>query len=98
MHGTEESVDVADVRPIPVADRPAAVPLGTAVPAPAPLSLRAPLSPAAMVAAQSTVAMALLKSHELAEDRRRLLEAENRLLDLERQELLARERELARFD
>jgi hypothetical protein len=44
------------------------------------------------------VAIAMLKSHELAEERRRLLEAETRLLDLERQESLARERELARFD
>jgi hypothetical protein len=48
MHGTEESVDVADVRPIPVADRPAAVPQGTAAPASAPLSLPAPLSSAAI--------------------------------------------------
>jgi hypothetical protein len=40
----------------------------------------------------------MLKSHELAEERRRLLEAETRLLDLEHQESLARERELARFD
>lgn len=100
MHSTQESVDVAGVRPIPGSHSPAAAPpepKTKPAPAPEPRSSKAP-SPQATVAAQSTVAIAMLKSHELAEERRRLLEAETRLLDLERQESLARERELARFD
>jgi|GEM_PF-2530893 len=92
MYGIAEGVEMAGVGPNPGADSPAALPTGTAVP------VAVPPTAEAEVAAQSTVAMAMLKSHELAEDRRRLLEAENRVLDAERQKALARERELARFD
>jgi len=92
MHGTEESVAVAEVHTNPGGDRTAAT-----WPEAAP-SEPSPPTPESVVASQSSVAMAMLKSHELAEDRRRLLEAEKRLVDAERQESLARERELARFD